>query len=73
MLKLATISLISSALSALATFHVATAPVVAEDRCHVHGYRACIVISGVSLPETSDPKLRAELTRFVRQTSKDRL
>lgn len=72
MLKLALSSLISAAVSAIATFQAVTAPVVAEDRCYVLGYRACIVINGVSLPETSDPRLRAEMTRHVRQLTRDR-
>ncbi len=67
MLKLATISVASAALSAIATFQAVTAPVVAVDRCHVLGYRACVVIDGVSLPETTDARLRAEMTRHVRQ------
>lgn len=72
MLKLALISVASAALSAVATFQAVTAPVVAVDRCHVLGYRACIVIDGVSLPETTDARLRAEMTRHVRQMIRDK-
>ncbi len=72
MLKLALISVASAALSAVATFQAVTAPVVAVDRCHVLGYRTCIVIDGVSLPETTDARLRAEMTRHVRQMIRDK-
>ena len=72
MLKLALVSVASATISAAATFQSLTAPVVAVDRCHVLGYRACIVIDGVSLPETSDARLRAEMTRHVRQMVRDR-
>lgn len=72
MLKLAAFSVASALFGATATFHAITAPVVAVDRCHVLGYRACIVIDGVSLPETTDARLRAEMTRHVRQMIRDR-
>jgi len=72
MLKLATLSVASALFGATATFQAITAPVVAEDRCHVLGYRACIVIDGVSLPETTDARLRAEMTRHVRQMIRDK-
>lgn len=72
MLKLALISVASAALSAAATFQAVTSPIVAEDRCHVLGYRACVVIDGVSLPETTDARLRAEMTRHVRQMTRDK-
>ncbi len=72
MLKLAMISVASATMSALATFNAVTAPVVAEDRCRVYGYQACIVIDGVSLPETSDARLRAEMNRHVRQMIRDK-
>ena len=72
MLKLAIISVASATMSAVATFNAITAPIVAEDRCRVYGYQACIVIDGISLPETSDARLRAEMTRHVRQMVRDR-
>ena len=72
MLKLATTSVASAILSALATIQSLTSPIVAEDRCHVDGYQACVVIDGVSRPETTDPRLRAEMTRHVRQMVRDR-
>jgi hypothetical protein len=72
MLKLALISVASAALSAVATFQATTATVVAEDRCRIYGYQVCIVIDGVSLPETTDARLRAEMTRHVRQMIRDR-
>jgi hypothetical protein len=72
MLKLAMISVASAVISAAATFQATTSPVVAVDRCHVLGYRACVIIDGVSLPETSDARLRAEMTRHVRQMIRDR-
>ncbi len=72
MLKLALISVASAIISAVATFQAVTAPVVAVDRCHVLGYRACIVIDGVSLPETTDARLRGEMTRHVKQMIRDR-
>lgn len=73
MLKLAAFSVASALLGATATFQAVTSSVVADDRCHVLGYRACMVIDGVSRPTTFDPKARADLTRFVRQVSRDRL
>ncbi len=72
MLKLAMISVASAFFGAAATFQSLTTPVVAVDRCHVLGYRACVVIDGVSLPETTDARLRAEMTRHVRQMIRDR-
>lgn len=72
MLKLAAFSVASALLGATATFQAVTAPVVAIDRCHVLGYRACIVIDGVSLPETTDTRLRAEMTRHIRQMIRDK-
>ena len=72
MLKLAMTSVASAIISAAATFQATTAPVVAVDRCHVLGYRACVVIDGVSLPETTDARLRAEMTRHVRQMTRDK-
>lgn len=72
MLKLAAVSVASATLSAIATFQSLTAPVVAEDRCRIYGYQVCIVIDGVSLPETSDARLRSEMTRHVRQMVRDR-
>ena len=72
MLKLALCAVASAFLSALATAQALTAPVVAIDRCHVLGYRACVVIDGVSLPETTDARLRAEMTRHVRQMIRDK-
>ena len=72
MLKLATTSVASAIISALATIQSLTAPIVAEDRCRVYGYQACVVIDGVSLPETSDARLRSEMTRHVRQMVRDK-
>ena len=73
MLKLAICAVASATISATATFQAVTAPATADDRCWSLGYRSCLVIDGVSHPTTADPKIRADLTRFVRQTSRDRL
>lgn len=73
MLKLALVSAVSALCGATATFQSLTASVVADDRCHVLGYRVCMVVDGVSRPSTFDPKARAELTQFVRQIRRDKL
>lgn len=41
--------------------------VAVTDECYSLGYQSCIVKDGVLLPSTSDPKIRRELNRFVRQ------
>lgn len=72
MLKLAICSVASAILSAIATAQSLISPIVAEDRCRIYGYQVCIVIDGVSLPETSDARLRSEMTRHVRQMIRDK-
>jgi hypothetical protein len=72
MLKLAIASVASATISAVATFQSITAQTVADDRCYTLGYQSCTVVNGVSAPDTFDPKIRAAMTKHVRQMVRDR-
>lgn len=43
------------------------------DHCYVMGYRYCMAKDGALGPETSDPRLRQQLTVFVKQLSREKL
>lgn len=64
-------------LSALAGAGIAiqmmSTSVAVADACRVYGYTHCRVIGTSEVPETSDPRARRELTKFVRQVSRDKL
>ena len=66
-----------SILSALAgvgiTIQAVSTSVAVADNCRLYGYTHCRVVGNAEMPETSDPKLRAELTRLVRQLRRDKL
>lgn len=72
MLKLISASVVSAAIGCGATVHAVTTTVAAPDACQMYGYTHCKVIDGVSRPETTDPKLRAQMTKHIRQMVRDR-
>lgn len=54
-------------------FFVLTGEKAVANQCRIYGYHHCTVIGSAEVPETSDPKLRAQLTTFVRQLSREKL
>lgn len=73
MLKLFAFSIVSALAGAGATVQAMSSSVAVADGCRLYGYTHCRVVGSAEMPETSDPKLRAQLTKFVRQVSRDRL
>lgn len=66
-------SLLASAASIAGTIQAISSSAVVTDNCRVYGYRYCNRVGNVDWPDAGDPKARAELTRFVRQISRDKL
>ncbi len=73
MLKVFTLCVGCAMASAGATIQAISSTVTVADNCRLYGYTVCHVANGAEWPTTSDPKLRSELTRFVRQLLRDRL
>lgn len=73
MLKMLAVSAISAVAGAGATIQAVSSSKVIDDRCQSLGYTICQISDGVSRPTTSDPKVRREFNRFVRQISRDKL
>lgn len=73
MLKALALCVVCALASAGATLQAISSTVTVADKCRLYGYAVCHVANGAEWPTTSDPKLRAELTRFIRQLSRDRL
>lgn len=73
MLKTFALCALSSLAASAATIDAISSTKTIDDRCRIYGYTRCTTVGDVSGPSTSDPKLRAELTRFVRQVSRDKL
>ena len=58
---------------AVVTFWIVTGEKSVANQCRLYGYTQCTVIGNAEVPETSDPKLRAQLTTFVRQLNREKL
>ena len=55
------------------TFWIVTGEKSVANQCRMYGYTQCAVIGNAEVPETSDPRLRAQLTTFVRQLNREKL
>lgn len=73
MLKTLALCAISSLATAGATINAISSTKAIDDRCQSLGYRYCLIENDVSRPTTFDPKVQRELSRFVRQVSRDKL
>lgn len=72
MLKVLTVAVLSAFAGAGATIQAMSSSVAVADQCRLYGYTHCERIGSAEMPSTSDPKLRAEMTRHVKQMIRDR-